>query len=65
VRLQTEVAVDQAGVETEVLQPGLQRGDVVAVHRCAELVIQRAGTESIRRFLDRPVSGFTDDAVYE
>ena len=38
VGLQPEVAVDQAGVEAEVLQPGLQRRDVVAVHRRAELV---------------------------
>ena len=38
VGLQPEVAVDQAGVEAEVLQPRLQGGDVVAVHRRAELV---------------------------
>lgn len=33
VRLQAEVSVDQAGVETQVLEPGLQGGDVVAVER--------------------------------
>ena len=51
VRLQAEVAVDQAGVEAEILQAGLQRGDVVAVHRGAELVRQRAGAQPVGRLL--------------
>jgi hypothetical protein len=42
VRLQPEVAVHQPGVEPEILQPGLQRRHVVAVHRRTELVIERA-----------------------
>ena len=64
-RLQSEVAVDQAGVETEVLQPGLQRRDVVAVHRRAELVVERACTKAVRSFFQRTVSRLADDAVDE
>ena len=61
--LQAEISVDQAGVETEILQPGLQRGDVVAVHRRTELVIQGAGAQPVGRFSQRAVGGFADDAV--
>ena len=61
----TEVSVDQAGVETEILQPGLQRGDVVAVHRRTELMMQGARTQPVGRFAQRPVGGFADDAVDE
>ena len=63
VRLQAEVAVDQSGVEAEVLQPGLQRRDVVAVHRRTELVIERARTQAVRSFFQRTVSRLADDAV--
>jgi hypothetical protein len=65
VGLQAEVAVDQAGVETEVLQPRLQRGDVVAVHRRTELVIQCAGAEPVRGFFERAVGRLADDAVHQ
>ena len=51
VGLQPEVPVDQAGVEAEILQPGLQGGDVVAVHRRAELMIERAGARAGRKLL--------------
>ena len=61
--LQTEVAVDQVGVEAEILQPRLQRRDVVAVHRCAELMIQRARAEAVGRLLQRAVGRLADDAV--
>ena len=61
--LQPEVPVDQAGVETEVLEAGLQCGDVVAVKGGAELVIQRARTEPVRGLLQRAVGGLADDAV--
>ena len=63
VGVQPEVAVDQAGVEPEILQPGLQGGDVVAVHRRAELMVQRAGAEPVRRLLQRTVGRLADDAV--
>jgi hypothetical protein len=63
VGLQAEVSVDQAGVETEILQPGLQCGDVVAIHRRTELMMQGARTQPIRSFPQRPVGGFADDAV--
>ena len=42
---------------------GGRGGDVVAVHRCAELVIQRAGAQPVRRLLQRPVGGLADDAA--
>ena len=63
VGVQPEVSVDQAGVEPEILQPCLQGGDVVAVHRRAELMVQRAGAEPIRRLLQRAVRGLADDPV--
>ncbi len=63
VGLQAEVPVDQAGVEPEILQPGLQGGDVVAVHRGAELMVQRAGAEPVGRLLQRAVGRLADDAV--
>ncbi len=62
-RLQAEVAVDETGVEAEILQPGLQRRDVVAVHRRTELVIERACTQPVRSFFQRTESRLTDDAV--
>ena len=64
-RLQSEVTVHQAGVETEVLQPCLQRRDIVAVHRRAELMVESACTKAIRSLFQRTVSRFTDDAVDE
>ena len=45
-----EVAVHQSRVEAEVLQPGLQGGHVIAVHRGAELMRQRPRTQSVGRF---------------
>ena len=63
--LQAEVPVDQAGVETEVLQPRLQCGDVVAVERGTELVIQRARAEPVRGLLQRAVGGLADNAVHQ
>ena len=63
VRLQTEVAVDEPGVEAEILQPGLQRRDVVAVHRRTELVIERARAQPVRSFFQRTESRLADDAV--
>ena len=63
--LQAEISVDQAGVETEILQPGLQRGDVVAVHRRTELMMQGARTQPVGRFPQRPAGGFADDAIDE
>ena len=65
VGLQPEVAVDQPGVEAEVLQPRLQRGDVVAVHRRAELVTEGARPEPVGRFLQRAIRRLADDAVDE
>ena len=64
-RLQAEVAVDQAGVETQILQPGLQRCDVVTVHGRTELMVQRAGTEPVGRFFQRAVGGLADDPVHQ
>ena len=64
-RLQPEVAVNQHGVEAEILQPGLERGDIVAVHRCTELMVQRACAEAVRSFFERTISRFADDAVDE
>ncbi len=61
--LQAEVAVHQSRVETEVLQPGLQGGHVVAVHRGAELMRQRPRTQSVGRFPERAVGGPADDPV--
>ncbi|BBZ09657.1 hypothetical protein MDOR_38260 [Mycolicibacterium doricum] len=63
VGLQSEVAVDQTGVEPEILKAGLERRDVVAVHRGTELVHQRAGTEAVGRLSQRPGRGLSDDAV--
>ena len=63
VRLQTEVAVNQPGVEAEVLQPGLQRRDVVAVHRRTELMVERARPQPVRSFFQRTESRLADDAV--
>jgi hypothetical protein len=63
VRLQPEVAVHQHGVETEILQPGLKRGDIVAVHRSAELMVQCACTEAVRSLLERTIRRLADDAV--
>ena len=63
--MQPEVAVDQAGVEAEVLQPRLQRGDVVAVHRRAELVAEGARPEPVGRLFQRAVGRFAHDAVDE
>ena len=51
------------GVEAEVLQPGLQRRDVVTVERGAELVIQRARAEPVGGLLQRAVGGLADNAV--
>ncbi len=62
---QPEVAVYQAGVEAEVLEPGLQGGDVVAVHRRAELVTEDAGAEAIGRLFECAIGRLTDDAVDE
>ena len=61
--LQAEVAVDEPGVEAEILQPGLQCRDVVAVHRRTELMMERAGAQSVRSFFQRTESRLTDDAV--
>ena len=61
--LQTEVAVHQGGVEPEVLKPGLQGRDVVAVHRRAELVRQRARAQPVGRFPQRAVGRLPDDPV--
>ena len=63
--LQPEVAVDQTGVEAEVLQPGLQRRDVVAVHRRPNWWAEDAGAEPVGRLLQRAVGGLADDAVDE
>ena len=65
VGLQSEVSVDQAGVEAQILQPRLQRGHVVAEQGSTELVIQRARTEPVRGLLERPVGGLADDAVHQ
>ena len=62
---QPEVAVHQAGVEAEVLEPGLQGGDVVAVHRRAELVTEDAGAEAVGRLFECAIGRLTDDAVDE
>src|SRR5947209_4120410 len=51
------------GDDVEILQAVLQRRDVVAVHRRTELVMQDAGTQSVRRFAQRTIGGFADDAV--
>src|SRR5436190_23794307 len=65
VRLQAEVSVDEAGVEAEVLQSRLQRGNVVAVHRRAELVIERTGAQPVGGLFQGTESRLTDNAVDE
>src|ERR1700722_12582999 len=65
VGLQAGVSVDQPGVKAEILQSVLQRGDVVTVHRGTELMVQRAGAESVGRLFQCPVSGFANDAVHQ
>ena len=65
VGLQPEVSVHQPGVEAEVLQPRLQGGDVVAVHRRAELVAEDARPEPVGGLFQRAVRRFADDAVDE
>ena len=65
VGLKTEVAVDQRVVEAKILQPRLQGGDVVAVHRCAELVGQGAGPQPIGSLAQRPIGGRSDNPVDE
>ena len=58
--LQTEIAVHQSGVEAEILKPGLQGRDVVAVHRGAELMRERPGTESVGRFFEGAIRRLPD-----
>ena len=62
-RLQTEMAVHQAGVEAEVLEPGLQGRHVVAVHWRTELVGQGAGAQLVGRLLEGAEGGLADHAV--
>ena len=62
---QAEVAVHQPGVEAEILQPCLQGGDVVAVHRRTELMVEDACPEPVRRFFQRAVGRLAHDAVDE
>ena len=62
---QPEVSVDQLGVETQILKPRLQGGHVVAVHRCAELMIEGARAQSVGGLFERTVGRFTDDAVHQ
>src|SRR6478735_1585163 len=57
------MAVDKPGVEPEILQPGLQCRDVVAVHRRTELVIECARAQAVRSFFERTESRLADDAV--
>ena len=61
--LQTEVTVHQGGIEAEVLEPGLQSGDIIAVHRGTELVGQRARAKVIGRLFECAVGGFPDKPV--
>ena len=63
--LRSEEAVDASDVEAEILQAGLQGGDIVAVERCGQLVDQRARAQAVRRLFHGPVGGRTDDSVDE
>ena len=63
--MQAEVSVHQARVEAEVLQPRLQGGDVVSVHRRTELVTEDARPEPVGGLFQRPVCRFADDPVDE
>ena len=65
VRLKPEVAVHKGGVKAEVLQPGLQCGHVVAVHRRPELMRQDARAQPVGGFFEGPIRGLADDAVHQ
>src|SRR5215510_5340269 len=57
------MAVDKPGVEAEILQPGLQCRDVVAVHWGTELMTERACAQAVRSFFQRTESRLADDSV--
>lgn len=60
-----EIPVDPIHVEPEILQTGLQRRHIVPVQGRGQLIDQGAGTETVRRFFQRPIRCGTDDAVDE
>ena len=62
---QPEMSVHQPGVEAEVLEPRLQSGDVVAVHRRPELVAEDARSEPVGGLFQRAIRRFAHDAVDE
>lgn len=61
----TEISVDPVHIEPEILQTSLQCRHVVAVQGCGQLIDQGAGTETVRRFLERPIRCRADYAVDE
>ncbi|CRK53825.1 hypothetical protein RHCRD62_70119 [Rhodococcus sp. RD6.2] len=65
VRLRTEIPVDAARVEAEILQLRLQCRDVVAELGSGQLVREGAGPEAVRRLTQRAVRGGADDPVDE